>query len=52
MSINMKRMHMHLIIRWWVFDEMPKVSIRTIGTKVKESKVGTMVITTKRVNMF
>ena len=31
---------------------MPKASIRIIGAKVKEIKVGTMVITTERVIMF
>ena len=31
---------------------MPKVPIRIIGAKVKETKVGTMVIATERVSMF
>ena len=35
-----------------VSDQTPKAPIRRIGAKVKEIKVGTMVITTERVIMF
>lgn len=42
---------MPLIIRWQIFDQTLKVPIRIIASKVKETKVRTMVITTKRVNM-
>ena len=35
-----------------IFDRMPNYEIRRIGTKVKEIKVQTMGITTKKVVMF
>ena len=35
-----------------VSDQVPKVQIRIIGAKVKETKVGTMVTTTVRVIMY
>ena len=35
----------------WVFDRVPKVQIRRIGAKVKETKVGSMVTITVRVIM-
>ena len=37
--------------RWVVSDRVPKAQIRIIGSKVKETKVGTMVTTTVRVIM-
>ena len=40
------------MIRRGVSDQMPKDPTRKIGAKVKETKVGTMEITTERVNMF
>ena len=39
------------MIRRGVSDQTPKDPIRRIGAKVKETKVGTMVPTTERVNM-
>ena len=39
------------MIRWGVSDQMPKDPTRKIGAKVKETKVGTMEITTERVTM-
>ena len=35
----------------WISNRMPKVQIRRINTKVKEKKVGTMLIITVRVIM-
>ena len=35
-----------------VSDQTPKAPIRKIGVKVMETKVGTMVNTTQRINMF
>ena len=37
--------------RWGVSDQAPKAQIRIIGTKVKGTKVGTMVTKTVRVIM-
>ena len=37
--------------RWGASDEAPKAQIRIVGTKVKGTKVGTMVIKTMRVIM-
>jgi len=39
------------MIRRGFFEPTPKVPIRIIGAKVKETKVGTKVTTTERVNM-
>lgn len=39
------------MIRWRVFDQTPKTPIRKIGSKVMETKVGTMVTITESVNM-
>ena len=35
-----------------VSDQTPKAPIRKIGAKVKETKVGNMVTTAKRVNWY
>lgn len=47
----MKRMHMQCMIRWGVFDQIPKSPKQIINAKVKETKVKTMETTTKRANM-
>ena len=40
------------MIRWGVSDQTPQAPMRIIGTTVKELKVGTMITTIKKVNMF
>ena len=50
MITTMNRIHMQLMSRGGS-HQTPKSPITIIGTKVKELKVRTMVITTERVNM-
>lgn len=50
-SIFMKRVCMYLLIRGGVSDQIPKVPTQIISTKVIETRVRTIEITTERANM-